>query len=137
MRVGIVYFSASNNKKLVNIVSSLSEGIKLQGHQVDIIDGSLDINSKLTVYNYIAIGIEGINLFGGKIPPKTNTYLSNAGLFKGKRSYAFVLKTGLRPQKTLSNLMAAMEHEGLYLKKSDIISTHSEAENIGKRLHIT
>ncbi len=137
MRIGIVYFSVANNKKLVNIVVSLAEGIKLQGHQVDIIDGRLDINSKLTVYNYIAIGIEGVNFFGGKLPSKTNTFLSNAGLLKGKRSYAFVLKTSLRPQKTLTKLMAAMEHEGLYLKKSDIISTQSEAVNIGKRLHIT
>ncbi|MCK5153823.1 MAG: flavodoxin family protein [Spirochaetales bacterium] len=137
MRVGIVYFSNSNNKKLLNIVNSLSEGIELQGHQVDIINGNLDVNSKLTVYNYIAIGIEGINLLGGKIPPKTKTFLSNSGIVRAKRSYAFSLKTGLRPMKTLSNLMTSMEHEGLYLKKSDIISTKTEALNIGKRLHIS
>ena len=137
MRVGIVYFSVSNNQKLVNLVNSLSEGIKLQGHQVDIINGSLDVNSRLTVYNYIAIGIEGINFWGGKIPPQANTFLSNAGLIRGKRSYAFTLKSSLRPQKTLSSLMIAMEHQGLYLKKSDIISSKIEASTIGKKLHIS
>ncbi|MCK5672519.1 MAG: hypothetical protein KAH95_04040 [Spirochaetales bacterium] len=136
MRVGIVYFAVSNNKKLIDIVNSLSEGISLQGHQVDIINGSLDVNSKLTVYNYIAIGIEGTNIWGGKIPPQTITFLSNAGLIRSKRSYAFTLKSSLRPQKTLSSLMVSMEHQGLYLKKSDIISSKTEAKNIGKKLHI-
>lgn len=137
MRVGIVYFSISNNKKLIEIVNSLSEGIKAQGHQVDIINGNLDFDSKLTVYNYIAIGVEGVNFLGGKIPPKTSSFLSNAGLLRGKRSYAFTLKTSLRPQKTLSKLMESMEREGFYLKKSDIISNHVEANTIGKRLHIS
>lgn len=137
MRVGIVYFSKTNNKKLITIVNSLSDGIKYQGHQVDIIDGNLEGNSKLTVFNYIVIGIEGINILGGKIPPKTETFLSNAGIVRSKRSYAFTLKMSLRPQKTLNKLMTAMEHEGLYLKKSDIISTRTEALNIGKRLHIS
>lgn len=137
MRVGIIYFSINNNKRFIDIVNSLSEGIELQGHQVDIINGNLNLNSKLTVYNYIALGIEGINLLGGKIPPKTATFLSNAGLIRGKRSYAFTLKSTLRPQKTLSKLMTSMEQEGMYLKKSDIISTKQEAVSIGKRLHIS
>jgi len=137
MRVGIVYFPNKNNNKLSDIVNSLSDGIKSQGHQVDIINGNLDSTSKLTVYNYIAFGIEGTNLLGGKIPPKTTVFLSNAGLIRGKRSYAFTLKSTLRPQKSLIKLMKSMEHEGLYLKKSDIISSKQEAISIGKRLHIS
>jgi len=137
MRVGIVYFQNTNTKKLLDIVKALSEGIKLQGHQVDIINGNLDFNSRLTVYNYIVIGVESLNFFGGKIPPKTTPFLTNAGLIRGKRSYAFTLRKNLRPQKTLSKLMTSMEHEGLYLKKSDIISTQNEALSIGKRLHIS
>jgi menaquinone-dependent protoporphyrinogen IX oxidase len=131
MRVGIVFFSSTGNKKLENIANSLSEGIKMQGHQVDIINGNLDKNSKLTVYNYIVVGVDGTNFFGGKIPSKTSVFLSNSGLIRGKRSYAFTSKTTLRPQKNLSKLMYSMEHEGLYLKKSDIISNKAEGVNIG------
>lgn len=137
MRVGIVYFAGRNSKKLISIAASLSKGIQMQGHQVDIIDGNLDLNSKLTLYNYIAMGVEGTNFFGGKIPLKTSTFLSNSGLIRGKRSFAFTLKSGLRPQKTLSKLMYTMEHDGLYLKNSNIISTPMEAVSIGKRLHIS
>ena len=137
MRVGIVYFAGNNSIKLISIVNSLSKGIQMQGHQVDIIDGNLDLNCKLTIYNYIAIGVAGTNLFGGKIPSKTSVFLSNSGLIRGKRSFAFTLKSSLRPQKTLSKLMYTMEHEGLYLKNSNIISKTGEAVSIGKRLHIT
>ena len=137
MRVGIVYFAGQNSRKLISIVNSLSKGIQMQGHQVDIIDGNLDSNSKLTIYNYVAIGVGGINLLGGRIPSKTSTFLSNSGLIRGKRSFAFTFKNGLRPQKNLSKLMYTMEHEGLYLKNSNIISTPGEAVSIGKRLHIS
>ncbi len=137
MRVGIVFFSGKKNNKLEKISKSLSEGIQMQGHQVDIINGNLDQNSKLTVYNYIVVGVDGINFLGGTIPSKTSVFLSNSGLLKGKRSYAFTSKTTLRPQKNLSKLMYSMEHEGLYLKKSDIISNRDEAVSIGKRLHIS
>jgi len=137
MRVCIVYFTSSNSKKLFSIVNSLSEGIGKQGHQVDIINGNLDINSKLTIYNYVAIGVEGTNFLGGKLPLKVSTFLSNSGFLRGKRSYAFTLRKSLRPQKNLSKLMFSMEHEGLYLKKSDIISSSEEAKSIGKRLHIS
>jgi hypothetical protein len=137
MRVGVVFFSGSNSKKLSAISNSLADGIRSQGHQVDIIDGNHDSGSKLTVYNYIAIGIEGINFFGGKIPSRTASFLSNSGLIRSKRSYAYTIKSSLRPQKNLARLMTVMEHEGLYLKKSDIISVKDEALNIGKRLHIS
>jgi hypothetical protein len=136
MRVGIVYFENTMNKKLTTIVENLAEGIKSQGHQVDIINGNKDINSKLTIYNYIAIGTESINFLGGKIPPRVTSYLSNSGIIKGKRSYGFTIRNSLRTQKTLGKLMSVMEHEGMYLKKSDIISTQNEAKIIGSKLHI-
>ena len=137
MRVAVVYFSNKKHRKLSNLAGSLAEGIRSQGHQVDVIDGDLDFNSKLTVYKYIAVGIEPLNLFGGKIPLKTVPYLGDSGIVRGKRSYAFSIRGSLRPYKSLAALMHAMEHEGMYLKKSDIISTSEEAGIIGRNLHIS
>ena len=137
MRVGVVYFFESENNKLIKIVSSLAEGIRFQGHQVDIINGNLDVNSRLTVYNYIALGAESVSFFGGKINASVSTFLGNAGLVRGKRAYAFTLGSSLRIQKTLRKLMGIMEHEGIYLKKSDVIKNSEDALNIGKKLHIS
>lgn len=137
MRIAIVYFSDKKRRKLAGLSVALAEGLRSQGHEVDVIDGDLDINSKLTVYNYIAVGVESLNLFGGKIPGRASLYLSNSGLIRGKKSYAFLLSGSLRPQKSLNKLMHIMEQEGMYLKKSDIISSTEVATIIGKNLHIS
>ncbi len=137
MRVGVLFFSESNRDKLLNITKALAAGIESQGHQVDIIDGSRDVNSKLTIYGYLVVGTAATNTFGGKIPEKLPFFLSNAGMVSGKRSFAFIIKSGLRLTKTLKKLMQIMEHEGMYLKNSDIINSPEEAEEIGKRLHIS
>ena len=137
MRVAVVYFSNKKRKKLSVLSDALADGIRSQGHQVDVINGDLDVNSKLTVYNYIALGAESLNFFGGKIPAKTAFFLSGSGLIRGKKSYAFLLRSSLRPQKSLNKLMYTMEHEGMYLKKSDVISSTEEASLIGKNLHIS
>ena len=103
---------------------------------MDIIDGDRDVNSKLTPYQYIAIGTSAINTFGGKIPEKAVKFIAGAGIVAGKRSFAFAVKGGMRITKTLSAIMKAMEQEGMYLKYSEILSSPAEAEAIGKRLHI-
>ena len=137
MRVCVVYFLNSDNSKLKKVVSSLAEGLEAQGHQVDVINGNLDVNTRLTVYNYIAVGAEAVNFFGGKISSSVSAFLQNAGLIRGKRAYAFTLGSTLRLQKTLRKLMEIMEHEGIYLKKSDVIKNREDALNIGKKLHIS
>ena len=137
MRVGIVYFPINNRSKLSVLSTSLGEGIRAQGHQVDIINGCMDSNTKLSIYNYIAVGVEPLNFLGGKVHEKTSNFLANAGWINGKRSYAFSMKSSLRPLKSLSKLMRLMEHEGMFLKKSDVVSSKAEAEVIGKHLHIS
>ncbi len=137
MRVGVIYFFNNENKKFTKIIGSLAEGLRAQGHQVDIINGNIDINARLSVYNYIALGAESISFFGGKINSSVSTFLGNAGLVRGKRAYAFTLGSTLRLQKTLRTLMGIMEHEGIYLKKSDVIKNWEDAFNIGKKLHIS
>ena len=135
MRIAVVFFSEKKRDKLLNVAKGLANGFESQGHQVDLIDGSIDVNTKLTIYGYIAIGTVGTTSLGGNIPEKIGKYLSTAGIVAGKRCFAFVLKEGLRTGKTLAKLMQTMEHEGMYLKYSEILSSKEEAEAIGKKLH--
>ena len=135
-RVAIVFFEGKNRNKIVEIAKGLSKGIESQGHRVDIVDGDHDVNTKLTGYQYLAVGTSAINTFGGKIPGSLATYLANSGIVAGKRAFAFAVKGGMRIGKTLTAVMKSMEQEGLYLKYSEILSSPVEAEAIGKRLHI-
>lgn len=135
MRIAVIYFSGGQRQRLVDVSKGLSKGLETQGHQVDLIDGDRDVNTKLTIYGYIALGVSSPTVFGGKIPENANKFLANAGIIAGKRCFAYTLKYGLRASKTLSKLMGIMEHEGMFLKYSEILTSSLEAEAIGKRLH--
>jgi len=136
MRVAVVFFTGKNREKILGLCQALARGIEAQGHQADIIDGGHDVNTKLTVYQYVIVGTEATSVIGGKIPDKVSPYLSGAGLLGGKRSFAFVTKSFLSAPRALSRLMKAMEKEGMYLKNSMVFTSPVEAEELGKRLHV-
>lgn len=136
MKVAVVFYAQKQQEKLREISQALSRGISAQGHEVDVIDAKNESNKKLSFYEYIALGTEQMNFLGGKIPPGLLSYLRQAGTVSGKRCYAFVIKSGLRPLKTLTALMKQMESEGMFLKVSDIVTKPTDAQEIGKRLHI-
>ena len=137
MRVAIVSYPKTNKERLSHLCKALAEGISTNGHQVDIIDGVLESEKKLTFYDYIVIGTEPINLFGGKLPERLKEYLAQCGNLVGKRSFAFLPTGGLRSGKSLRVLMTLMEHEGMFIKNSDIIKNEEQARELGKRLHIS
>ena len=137
MRVAVIFVPSSKREKLLEIAQALAAGIESNGHQVELIDGSRDVNTKLTIYQYIAVGTEVTSMFGGKIPDKVAQYLKDAGKVSGKRSFAFVTKRAIGADKGLQRLMQAMETEGMFLKFSDVLSSAAEAKEIGKRLSIS
>ena len=136
MRAAVVFFSTTSRDRILNLARSLARGIESQGHQVDIIDGDHDVNAKLTMYQYIAIGSQTLSNFSGKLPDKVGHYLGSSGMVAGKRSFAFVTKNMFGAAKALARLMKSMEKEGMFLKYSSILNSPQEAEEIGKRLHI-
>jgi len=135
MRVAVVYFPARNRDKILETSKKLAGGIEENGHQVDIIDGSRDINTKITIYQYIAFGTQSLSIFRSKLPKGMEEFIKNAGIVSGKRSFAFVMPSFFSSHKTLKDLMAKMEKEGMFLKFSEIL-TPDIAEETGKKLHI-
>jgi menaquinone-dependent protoporphyrinogen IX oxidase len=136
MRAAVVFFVGSSRDKMVQTSKALARGIESQGNQVDIVDGDRDVNTKLTIYEYICVGTEAVSVFGGKIPARVQSFLASAGMVSGKRSFAFVLKKAIGAPKALARLMGRMEHEGMYLKYSEVLSSPEHAEEVGKRLHV-
>jgi flavorubredoxin len=137
MRAAVIFFSGKNREKMMRLAKALGKGIEKQGNQVDVFDGAKDTNVKLTMYQYVAIGAEPIGLLGGKIPETVATFLAASGLVSGKKSYAFITKSAFGSEKALARLMKSMEKEGMFLKNSDMLRSPTEAEEIGKRLHIS
>jgi flavorubredoxin len=137
MRVAVVFFSGRNRDRMMGLAKALGRGIEKQGNTVDVFDGAKDLNVKLTIYQYVAIGAEPIGSLGGKIPESVKTFLSAAGVVSGRKSYAFVAKSTFGAGKALAGLMKCMEGEGMFLKNSDILRSPTEAEEIGRRLRIS
>jgi flavorubredoxin len=136
MRTVVVFFSGSNRNRILALAKALAKGMESQGHQVDIVDGDHDVNTKLTAYQYLAVGTEPLSGLGGKISEKISQFLNSAGMIAGKKSFAFVHKNVAGAGKALSRLMKVMEKEGMFIKNSNILSSAEEAEAVGRKLHI-
>ncbi len=136
MRVAVVFFPSSKPEKMASVSRALAEGIERQGHQVDLIDGTREVGRKVAVYQYIAMGVEQTNLFGGKIPDKVRDFLSETGMVAGKKSSAYILKHPLGEGRTLKKLMAVMEKEALFLRVFHSLRSEEQARTVGAGLKI-
>lgn len=134
MRVGIVYFAPKNPQTYRTLAEGIARGLSSRGVQVDVIDGELEKEKRLSFYEYIIIGCEPASLFGRKIPPSVDRFLSQAGAIGGKRSCAFIGKHLFASSRALSQLMKLMEREGMFLTYSEILSSRNQAEQLGSHL---
>ena len=133
MRIAVISVT-SQRRQIPQYVKSMAKGMESQGHRVDIVDAWTEDGYRLPGYEYIAIAAESISFFSGKIPDVISKMLSAGSSLGGKKSAAFVKKTGLFSNRALTNLMKAMEKEGMMINWSDLLLTPAQAEALGKRI---
>jgi hypothetical protein len=108
--------------------------MEMMGHRVDIVDAWTEDGMRLPGYEYIAVVMEPLSTFSAKIPIRLSNVLSAGSTLSGKKSAAFVKKSGLRSARILTNLMNTMEKEGLLVNWGDILFNAPHAEAMGKRI---
>ena len=136
MQVCILYAGKSRESDRLKAVSeALARGLAGNGHIADVVNMRTE-EKRLTIYDYVIIGTEPVSFFSASVPGEISKFLAEAGTVSGKRCMAFVSGSGLRKNKTLLNLMKAMEGEGMILKLSEVIKNPDEAQAIGKRLNV-
>ena len=131
MRVAIVSAPAER-KKAPDYVEALAKGIESMGHRVDIINVWTEDGMRLPGYEYIVVVTEPVSFFSGKIITNVSKMLCAGSSLMGKKSAAFVKKSGLFSNKALVNLMKAMEKEGMRVNWSDILFNAPHAQAMGK-----
>ncbi|MCG8452445.1 MAG: glycogen/starch synthase [Spirochaetales bacterium] len=136
LRVAVVHYDTDDSQAFGDVVRALAKGIERQGHDVTVVDAKTEGGRSLTPFQYICIGVAAPSVLAKSVPPELGGFLRSAGQVSGKRSYAFVGKKGWRKGRVLASLMKTMEAEGMYLKRSDVLSQAAEAEAIGTRLHV-
>ncbi|MDR3138678.1 MAG: hypothetical protein LBT95_03280 [Treponema sp.] len=135
MRVAVVCATAKK-RPVPDYVTSLAKGIESMGHRADIIDAWTEDGFRLPGYEYIIVIAESVSLFGGKMPEALPRVLAAGSSLVGKKSAAFLRKTGPFTGRAFSNLMRAMEKEGMVVNRSDIILNAPHAEALGKRIGV-
>jgi len=133
MRIAVIS-APSRRQSPPDYVQALAKGMELMGHRVDIVDAWTGDGMRLPGYEYIAVVAEPASFFSAKIPEALPKILSVGSGLGGKKSAAFVKKSGLRSGKTLANVMKAMEKEGMVVNWSDILFNAPHAEAMGKRI---
>ena len=133
MRIAVVSAPAVK-KEPPDYVHSLAKGMESMGHRVDIIDAWTEDGMKLPAYEYIAVVTEPVSIFSGKIIKNISQILAAGSSVSGKKSAAFVKKTGLFTNRAIFNLMKAMEKEGMVINWSDILFNAPHAEAMGKHI---
>jgi len=133
MRIAIVSAPAER-KKPPDYVLSLAKGMESMCHRVDIIDAWTEDGMKLPAYEYIVVAAEPVSILSGKINSRIQKILSAGSSVAGKKSAAFIKKTGLFSSRALANLMKTMEKEGMVVNWSDILFNGPHAEAMGKHI---
>jgi len=133
MRIAVVSAPAAR-KEPPDYIKSLVKGMESMGHRVDIIDAWTEDGMKLPGYEYIAVVTEPLSAFSGKIPENISKLLKAGSSVAGKKSAAFVKKTGLFFNRAIATLMKVMEKEGMVVNWSDILFNSPHAEAIGKQI---
>ena len=134
MRIAVVSVPKSR-RGIPDYARSLALGMESMGHRVDVLDAWTEDGFRLPGYEYIAITAEAASLWGGKMPDALPKILSCGSALAGKKCAAFFKKTSpFFVNKALSNLMKAMEKEGMVINWSDIILSPPQAQALGKRI---
>jgi len=133
MRIAIVSVPAEKIKT-PDYIEALAKGMESMGHRVDIIDAWTEDGFRLPGYEYVAVVTQPISFFSGKIPENVSKVLGAGSSLVGKKSAAFVKKSGIFSNRSLKNLMTAMEKEGMRINWSDILFNGPHALAIGKRI---
>lgn len=133
MRIALIT-AAAKPLALVDWAKALAKGMEAMGHRVDVLDSRTDDGVRLPGYEYVAILAESVSAFGGKMPDTLAKMLGNASSLVGKKGAAFLRKRGPFTSKAMSNLMRAMEKEGMCVNWSEVIERIDQAETLGKRI---
>jgi hypothetical protein len=131
MRVALIYIPAKGPEALAAVAKAMARTLEAAGHFVDLAQARADESPRLTGYDYVVIGTESASAFG-KIPTRVAQYLGQAGMVTGKRSMAFLRKTGLRPERALQRLMKSMEAEGMIVNCAELVSSEASASEAAR-----
>lgn len=136
MRVAVLYFGGGSASLVADVSRAIADTLSRRNFQVDLIDGSVASDARLTAYGFIVVGTASVSTFGGKIDARIGERLGQMGTLVGKKAFAFVVQRPFGTTRALLRLMSRLEHEGMFVRSSDTIRSSSEARAVAERLKV-
>lgn len=135
MRILLLSYLKSDNRKHSEILKKLEQTVSSCGHQIDVKSGEKDTeNLHLIIYDYIAVIVPASPLFGAKVPAKLPEVLSHCGNVSGKKGAALVVKSGFSSAKMSHVVMKAMEKEGMFVDYFEVVESADHATAVGRKI---
>lgn len=117
MRIAVIYFSKIKQNKLEETAQALCRGFEESGNSVTLINGNYDINTNLTMFEFLALGTNSeISLYSKK--KEILSFFNQAGILMGKRGFLFFRKRTLPLRFFKSEIITRFIREGLNLEKN-------------------
>jgi len=135
VQVGIIYSTEKNF--IEKVALGLKRGLEAQGETVQIFPDTSGSFSGIASCRHLFVGSYITSMFKAKTPPKLKEALGKVPGISGKRSIAFVVKSGPgSPRKALLSLMNDMEKQGCFIIDQRAFSSDEEAYNFGKTINL-
>ena len=125
----------SDESKLQEIAKGIEEGLRNNGHQVDIIS-TREKGKVVSFFSYdlVLVGSPSKGIIKGKIAADIVPFLRQCKRTAGKKAVAFVTPSGFATNKALKTLMGELEKLGCFVNNFKTIKSRSEAVDFGENL---
>ena len=134
MHIGIVY---SVEKKVIEkLAQELKRGLEEQGHTVFMFSDNADNFRGLAGCRYLFVGSYVTSAFKPHTPRRLNEALNKVPGFDGKKSIAFIPRSGMGERKALLALMNDMERQGCFMIDQRSFSSEKEAFEFGRTISL-
>lgn len=135
MRISILHFLDEEKTSHKNILLHLERSANANEHEVKVFSAEKDATTiRLSMFEYIVLIVPSSLVFGSKLPTNLSKILASSGTVLGKKAAALVVQSGFSSNKTMQNLMRAMEKEGLKIDYFNLVKNAEHAHYIGKKL---
>jgi flavorubredoxin len=129
VHVGIIY--TTEKKVIEKFAQGLEKGLQEQGHTVKLFTDVSESFGGLAVCKHLFIGSYATSAFKPKTPVKLREALNKIPGLSGKRSTAFVMRSGMGERKALVALMDDMEKQGCFIVDQVSFGSEKEAREFG------
>jgi flavorubredoxin len=134
LNIGMIY--SSEKKVIEKLARGLKRGLEEKGEKVTAYPDNEQNFRGLASCKYLFVGTYKNSAFKPHTPPRLRDALARVPGISGKRSIAFIPKSGMGERKALLAVMNDMEKQGCFLVDQHSFSSEKEAYEFGKTVSL-